>query len=68
MSETEKKSDEKSEYGGNEEKDTKQGADPENSLPSEAYSYLNDGRMIYTDPTSKIEYILDATGTQWVKK
>jgi len=59
------KSDE-NEYGGKSEENesNKSGVKP----ASEAYSYLEDGRMIYTDPESKTEYILDATGTQWVKR
>ncbi len=35
---------------------------------SDCYKYDESGTMIYTDPTSKVEYVLDSSGTNWVLK
>ena len=35
---------------------------------SEHYKYDEHGVMIYTDPVSKVEYVLDSSGSTWVPK
>jgi len=32
------------------------------------YKYDDTGMMTYTDPTSKVEYVLDPSGTNWIPR
>ena len=41
---------------------------PNPEASSDCYKYDDSGTMIYTDPSSKVEYVLDASGTNWVLK
>jgi hypothetical protein len=36
--------------------------------PNDCYKYDESGIMVYTDPVSKVEYVLDPSGSNWIPK
>ena len=36
--------------------------------PNDCYKYDDAGVMVYTDPVSKVEYVLDPSGSNWILK
>ncbi len=48
--------------------EVKENVTPGPEASSDCYKYDESGTMIYIDPTSKVEYVLDASGTNWILK
>ena len=44
-------------------------AGPKDGASSDdCYKYDANGMMVYTDPVSKVEYVLDPSGTKWIPR
>jgi hypothetical protein len=42
--------------------------DPSAASTSDSYKYDENGMMVYTDPATQTEYVLDPSGSNWIPK